>query len=131
MVKSEGVIQDREYIANQAHPRSPNENIACVCERIDASQCFKLMSNGVSCRSVQMSTSRVSSDDRKTARIRISQLRGTRLEEEGVVFLHKIITCDEIWVHHYSTKQTSMEWRKKDEENPVKVTAGKVLVSVF
>lgn len=45
--------------------------------------------------------------------------------------------CTETWVHHYTptSKRASMEWRRKDEGNPVKakthMSAGKVMATDF
>lgn len=152
--------QGRERVANQAHPRRPrtsvtNENIARVRELIERDRRFTVLQIseelGVSYGSVQSIirkqlgfrkisarwVPRLLNDDQKAARVRISQLLRTRFEEEGEAFLHKIVTCDETWVHHYTpeSKRASMEWRKKGEENPVKaktrLSAGKVLATVF
>ena len=58
-------------------------------------------------------------------------------EEEGDAFIHRIVTCDETWVHHYTpeTKRASKELRGMGEECPVKaktrLSAGKLMAKVF
>ena len=60
---------------------------------------------------------RLLSDQQKTACVQIGAL-----QKEGDAFIHRIVTCDETWVHHYTpeTKRASKEWRGKGEERPVK-----------
>lgn len=125
--------QGRECVANQAHPHCPrtsviNENIAHVRELIEWDRSFTVFQIseelGVSYGSVQSIirkqlgfrkisacwVPRLLNDDQKAARVRISQLLRTRFEE-GEAFLHKIVTCDETWVHNYTpeSKRASME----------------------
>ena len=76
------------------------------------------------------------SDQQKTARVQISETLLARYEEEGDAFIHRIVTCDETWMHHYTpeTKRASKEWRGMGEECPVKAkmrSAGKVMATVF
>ncbi|KFM74000.1 hypothetical protein X975_11618, partial [Stegodyphus mimosarum] len=152
--------QVRECVANQAHPRRlrtsvTNENIAHVRELIERDRRFtelqiseELAVNYGSVQSIirkQLGFRKISvcwvprllNDDQKSARVRISQLLRTHFEEEGEAFLHKIVTCDETWVRHYTpeSKCASMQGRKKGEENSVKaktrLSAGKVLAKVF
>ena len=76
------------------------------------------------------------SDQQNTARVQISETLLARYEEEGDAFIHRIVTCDETWVHHYTpeTKGASKEWRGMGEECPVKAktrfSAGKVMATV-
>lgn len=80
---------------------------------------------------------RLLTEDQKRQRLEMCKRLLIRYEAEGEAFLHRIITCDETWVHHYTpeSKQASMEWRKKGESAPVKaksrLSAGKVLATVF
>ena len=59
------------------------------------------------------------------------------MKKEGDAFIHRIVTCDETWVHHYTPemKRASKEWRGKGEECPVKakmrLSAGKMMATVF
>ena len=52
-------------------------------------------------------------------------------------FIHRIVTCDETWVHHYTpeTMRASKKWRGMGEECPVKaktrLSASKVMAMVF
>ena len=74
---------------------------------------------------------------KKTARVQISETLLAHYEEEGDAFIHRIGTCNETWVHHYTpeTKRASKEWQSKAEECPVKaktsLSAGKVMAKVF
>ena len=80
---------------------------------------------------------RLLSDQQETARVQISETLLARYEEEGDAFIHRIVTCDETCVHHYTpeTKRASKEWRGKGEECPVKaktrLSAGKVMATFF
>ena len=75
--------------------------------------------------------------NKKTARVQISETLLAHCEEEGDAFIHRIVTCDETWVHHYTpeTKRASKEWRGMGEECLVKaktrLSAGKVMATVF
>ena len=64
--------------------------------------------------------------NKKTARVRISGTLLARYEKEGDAFLHRIVTCDETWVHHYTLepKRASKEWRRMGEKCPVKAKGG-------
>ena len=78
---------------------------------------------------------RLLSDQQKTGRVQISETMLARYKEEGDTFIHRIVTCNETWVHHYTpeTKRASKEWGGKGEECPVKaktrLSAGKVMAS--
>jgi len=69
---------------------------------------------------------RLSNGQQKTARVQISGTLLACYEEEGDAFLHRIVTCDETWVHHYTleSKRTSKEWRRMGEICPVKAKGG-------
>jgi len=75
--------------------------------------------------------------NKKTARVQISETLLARYEKEGDGFIHRIVTCDETWVHHYTpeSKRASKEWRRKGEECLVKaktrLSASKVMATVF
>ena len=75
--------------------------------------------------------------NKKTACFQISETLLAHYEKEGDAFIHRIVTCDETWVHHYTpdSKRASKEWRRKGEECPVKaktrLSAGKVMAMVF
>ena len=80
---------------------------------------------------------RLLSDKQKTAHVQISETLLACYKEEGDTFIHRIVTCKETWVHHYTPemKTASKEWRGKGEEYPVKakmrLSAGKVMATVF
>ena len=69
-------------------------------------------------------------------RVRISRELLERFEK-GEDFLKKIITDDEIWVHHYDpeNKRQSMEYCHKEspqlKEFKTQTSAGKVMLTVF
>jgi len=77
------------------------------------------------------------SDEQKNARVQICETLLARYKNEGDAFLHRIVTVDKTWCHHYTpeSKRASKEWRGKDEECPVKAktqpSAGKVMATVF
>ncbi|XP_014486949.1 PREDICTED: histone-lysine N-methyltransferase SETMAR-like [Dinoponera quadriceps] len=80
---------------------------------------------------------RLLTENQKRYRLEVCKRLLTRYQAEGEAFLHRIVTCDETWVHHYTpeSKEASMEWRKKSESAFVKAKtqflAGKVLATVF
>jgi len=80
---------------------------------------------------------RLFTEDHKQQRLKVCKRLLARYEAEGEAFLHRIVTCDETWVHHYTleSKQASMEWRKKGESASVKaknrLSAGKVLATIY
>jgi len=43
---------------------------------------------------------RLLSDQQKTARVQVSETLLACYEEEEDAFIHRIVTCDETWVHH-------------------------------
>lgn len=77
------------------------------------------------------------SQQHKDTRLRVCTELKERYEREGELFLNKILTCDETWVHHFEpeSKRQSMEW--KHTSSPVKkkfktqASAGKVMLTVF
>ncbi|KAF6198043.1 hypothetical protein GE061_007789 [Apolygus lucorum] len=154
------IRQGRQRVENEPHDRRPRtsktqENINEIRRLIEGDRHFTVREIseelGISFGSVQSIIKtdlgftkiaarwvpRLLSDEQKNERVRISQLLLQRFQEEGTDFLHKIVTCDETWVHHYtpSNKRSSEEWRKKGEMAPVKakarLSAGKVLATVF
>jgi histone-lysine N-methyltransferase SETMAR len=76
------------------------------------------------------------SDEQKNARVQICETLLARYRNESDTFLHRIVTVDETWCHHYmpESKRASKEWRGKDEECPVKAktqpSTGKVMAMV-
>ncbi len=58
-------------------------------------------------------------------------------DDEGELFLEKIITCDETWIHHFEpeSKRQSMVWKHPDSPSVKKFKsrpfANKVLLTVF
>jgi len=60
-----------------------------------------------------------------------------RLQAQPEIFLHRIVTQDETWVHHFDleTKRQSMVWKHVSYDNPKKfkviLSAGKVRATVF
>ena len=93
----------------------------------------KLLLQKISARLVP----RLLRDQQKTARVQISETLLARCEEEGDAFIHRIVTCEETWVHHYTPekKRASNKLRGMGEECPVKaktrLSAGKVMAMVF
>jgi [histone H3]-lysine36 N-dimethyltransferase SETMAR len=73
----------------------------------------------------------------KQTRLDICQKHLDRFKKEGDVFLDRIVTCDETWVHHYEpeTKRQSMEWKHPNSPSKKKFktqpSAGKVMLTVF
>jgi len=80
---------------------------------------------------------RLLSDQQKTAYIQISETLLARYEEEGDTFIHRIVTCNETWVHHCTPKMkgASKEWRGKGEECSVmaktRLSTGRVMATGF
>ena len=60
-----------------------------------------------------------------------------RYKTEGEAMLERIVTGDEIWVHHYQpeSKQASRQWKHKESPTPTKFkvvpSASKVMITVF
>jgi histone-lysine N-methyltransferase SETMAR len=152
----------RDAVQNTSHQRCPRtsitpENIAAIRvliegdRRLTLVEICKELGTPISYGSVQSIIKkelllrkisarwvpRLVSDQQKTARLQISETLLARYEEEGDAFIHRIVTCDETWVHHYTpeTKRASKEWRGKGDECPVKAktrfSAGKVMATVF
>lgn len=80
---------------------------------------------------------RMLTDEMKANRKQICEQLLTRYEAEGDAFLHRIVTGDESWAHHYDPemKRQSMEYRHKGSPQPKKFkalpSAGKVMITVF
>ena len=76
-------------------------------------------------------------EDHKLARVSACQQLLDRFNAEGEVFLERIVTGDETWVHHYTpeTKRSSMQWKHVASPSPRKFrlqrSAGKVMATVF
>jgi hypothetical protein len=77
------------------------------------------------------------SNEQKETQVRISPQFLTHYERESDPFLHSLVTCDEVWVHHFmpETQRASMEWQhkylpplKKAKTIP---SAGKVIARYF
>ena len=75
--------------------------------------------------------------EHKRKRVEICQHLLNRYNNEGKEFLSRILTGDEMWVHHYEpeSKRQSMEWKhlgspvkKKFKTQP---STGKVMLTVF
>jgi len=60
-----------------------------------------------------------------------------RLQAQPEIFLHRIVTQNETWVHHFDleTKRQSMVWKHASYDTPKKfkviLSAGKVRATVF
>lgn len=150
----------RERVENESHDRRPrtsltNDNIRAVRELIEGDRRLtieQIVSEvGISYGSVQSIITdqlgfrkisarwvpRLLTENQKQVRSEICERHLHRFQQEGEVFLRRIVTCDETWVHHYTpeSKMASKEWRRKDEGCPVKAktrpSAGKVLATVF
>jgi histone-lysine N-methyltransferase SETMAR len=80
---------------------------------------------------------RLLSDEQKNACVQICETLLAHYRNENDAFLNRIVTVDESWCHHYTpeSNRASKEWRRKDEECPVKAktqpSAGKVMATVF
>lgn len=76
-------------------------------------------------------------EDHKQARVSACQQLLDRFNAEGEMFLERIVTGDETWVHHYTpeTKRSSMQWKHVASPSPRKFrlqrSAGKVMATVF
>lgn len=75
--------------------------------------------------------------DQKRERVRTSQQCLDMFNHNPKDFLHRIITIDETWIHHYTpeSKEATKEWVARHEIPPkrprTQQSAGKVLASVF
>jgi len=60
-----------------------------------------------------------------------------RLQTQPEIFLHRIVTQDETWIHHFDleTKRQSMVWKQASPDTPKKFkvtpSAEKVMAIVF
>ena len=150
------------YVQNTSHQRPPRtsitpENIAAVRDLIEGDRRLTVveicqeLGTRISYGSVQSIIKkellfrkisaqwvpRLLSDQQKTVRVQVSETLLEHYKEEGDAFIHRIVTCDEIWVHHYTpeTKRASKEWRGKGEQCSVKaktrLSTRKVMTTVF
>jgi hypothetical protein len=77
------------------------------------------------------------SDEQKNVRVQICETLLARYKNEGDAFLDRIVTVAETWCHHHmpESKRASKEWRRKDEECPVKAktqpSASKVMATIL
>ena len=75
--------------------------------------------------------------EQKTARVQICTELQQRLSDEGVLFLNKVITCDETWFHFFEpeSKQQSSMWKQTWSPSSVKArlskSVGKVMSIIF
>ena len=126
----------RDAVQNTSHKRHPRtsitpENIAAVRDLIEGDHWLTVveicqeLGTRISCGSMQSIIKnellfrkisarwvpRLLSDQQKSACVQISETLLARYEEEGDAFIHRIVTCDETWVHHYTpeTKRASKE----------------------
>lgn len=73
----------------------------------------------------------------KLSRLSISEKNLQRFRANQEVFLSRLITQDETWVHHFDveSKQQSKQWKHKGSPPPrkfkVSSSAGKVMASIF
>jgi len=75
--------------------------------------------------------------DQKCTRMKISEQCLERFNKNKTEFVHRFITMDETWIHHYTpeSKQQSKQWTEAGCSAPKKTmsvpSAGKVMASVF
>ena len=75
--------------------------------------------------------------DQKRTRMEISEQCSERFNKNETDFMHRFITMDETWIHHYTpeSKQQSKQWTEAGCSAPKKTrlvpSAGKVMASVF
>jgi histone-lysine N-methyltransferase SETMAR len=75
--------------------------------------------------------------DQKRTRMKISEQCLERFNKNKTDILHRFITMDEMWIHHYTpeSKQQSKQWTEASCSTPKKTrsvpSAGKVTASVF
>lgn len=153
-------LKGREAVENASHQRRPrtsvtNDNIRTVSRllqddrrltvaeiasevRISYGSAQTIITDDLGFRKVSARwVPRLLTENQKRNRMEVCQRHLNRYEAEGEGFLHRIVTCDETWVHHYTpeSKQASKEWRRKNECAPVKaksrLSAGKILATVF
>lgn len=153
-------LEGREAVENEVHQRRPRTSVteanirtvrrlleddrrlsvAAIASEVGISfgSAHTIITNDLGFRKVCARwVPRLLTENQKRNRMEVCQRHLNRYEAEGEGFLHRIVTCDETWVHHYTpeSKQASMEWRRKNESAPVKaktrLSAGKVLATVF
>ena len=66
-------------------------------------------------------------EEQMNSRVQTSSYFLSRYQREGLAFLQRLITTDEVWVNFFTpeTKQSSMVWKFKDEGPPTKAKACK------
>lgn len=80
---------------------------------------------------------RMLTDEQKRDRVRISRRCLKLIKDNPDEFLHRFVTMDETWLHHYDpeTKKQSMTWKRASSPTPKKFkvvpSAGKVMGSFF
>ncbi|XP_014486995.1 PREDICTED: histone-lysine N-methyltransferase SETMAR-like, partial [Dinoponera quadriceps] len=145
-------LEGRETVENQGHRRRPRtrvteENIRLVGSLIEG-DCRLTVAEiasvvGISFCSIQAIITddlgfrnvsarwvpRLLTDNQKRHCLKMCERLLTRSQAKGEAFLHRIVTCDETWVHHYipESKEASMEWRKKSELHSSKSKLGSQL----
>lgn len=93
----------------------------------------KLGMNKVSCRWVP----RMLTIENKRQRLAAANEFLDMCKTDPNKIFHRIVTCDETWIHHYDpeTKQQSMQWQRRGNRAPIKFkvqpSAGKIMASVF
>lgn len=80
---------------------------------------------------------RMLTDDQKRKRMNVCTELLRQFEADPELFLKRLVTQDETWVHHFDpeSKSQSKEWHKKGSRPPKKFkrqySAGKVMATVF
>ena len=80
---------------------------------------------------------RMLTKDQNKSRLDISKYLLSVYEDDPDKFMRRVVTKDEIWVHHFDpeAKKQSMQWKHPGSSPPKKFkrvpSAGKVMVSIF
>ena len=80
---------------------------------------------------------RLLTDEMKQNRLATSIENLRMIKEDYELFLSRIITGDETWLHHYDpeSKQESMQWKHPSSPTPLKCkvqsSAGKIMATIF
>jgi len=75
--------------------------------------------------------------DQKRTRMKVSEQCWERFNKNKTDFVHRFITMDETWIHHYTplSKQQSKQWTEAScsapKETSLVPSTGKVMASVF